>query len=124
MHSGEVNSAGELFMFSLVGSWLTAVAYVVVAFGRTPFQDPFVFPIMAVGAMFFTLLTFPFAVLFLRHVEFARSAAVVLATSLITTIVAAPFLHGLAVPLAFLATVDAMAFCWGRFPRSEGEASN
>jgi hypothetical protein len=109
---------------SLALAFVCAAAYAIVmtitlpesdlAFGQRPFQDPFVFPIMAIVAGASGLLAWPFFALLGRSSPPATVLKITGVTTLFFILVATPFDPRIAFVGSYVVCLGALFYCYLR----------
>ena len=107
---------------TVLASYLCAGAFVVTTFWSLPASDaayrrplalldPFVWTVAISAATAIAIVVFPVALFSLWHRDVQRSGLFVLGVTVLTILVATPFLSVLAIPIAVLVAVAALLVC-------------
>src|ERR1035437_4322432 len=109
---------------SVTLAFVFAIAYVIImtmtlpktdlAYGQRPFQDPFVFPIMALVAVVSGLLGWPLFAFLGRHSRPAEVAIITGVTTLLFILVATPFQSRGGFVGSYIVCMGALVFCYLR----------
>ena len=107
---------------SIALAFIFAIAYVIVmtltlpksdlAYGQRPFQDPLVFPIMAVVAEASGLVGWPLFAFLGRHSPPALVAKITGITTLFFILAATPFQAGIGFIGAYIVCLGALVYCY------------
>ncbi len=114
-------------------AFIFAIAYVIVmtltlpksdlAYGQRPFQDPLVFPIMAVIAASSGLVGWPLFAFLGRHSPPASVAKVTGITTLLFILVATPFQPRIGFAGSYIVCLGALIYCYLRHRPAGGQQS-
>ena len=118
------NPAAVMLLCSFAMAFLFAVIYVIVmtlslppsdgAYGQTPFQDPLVLPIMAIGASMAAVVVFPFFYFTCRYKRLGKSVTIVASITVAELLLITPFDAGAGFVGSFLAFAVGLAFAGTR----------
>ena len=108
-----------------------AIAYVIVmtltlpktdlAYGQRPFQDPLVFPIMAIVAAASGLVAWPLFAFLGRHSPPATVAKITGISTLLFILVATPLQSGIGFFGSYIVCLGALAYCYLRHRTAGGQ---
>jgi peptidoglycan/LPS O-acetylase OafA/YrhL len=117
---------------SVTLAFVFAIAYVIImtmtlpktdlAYGQRPFQDPFVFPIMALVAGVSGLVGWPLFAFLGRHSRPATVATITGVTTLLFILVATPLQPGFGFFGSYMVCLGALVYCYLRH-RPAGQQS-
>jgi hypothetical protein len=118
---------------SVTLAFVFAIAYVIVmtvtlpktdlAYGQRPFQDPLVFPIMALVAVVSGLLGWPLFAFLGRHSRPAEVAIITGVTTLLFILVATPFQSRVGFVGSYIVCLGALVYCYLRHRPADGQQS-
>ncbi len=125
------HSAFKMLVASFAMAFAFAITFVIVmtltlprtdgAYGQMPFQDPLVFPVMAIGASFSALIVFPFFFSSCRSRDLGKSVSIIVGVTMTELLLVTPFNIGAGLLGSFIAF--AVGLCVARKTAPLAESS-